>query len=82
MNATITRAEAADVLEAVADQILATVQMVETDHKDLNLEMPESMVLEFQVKRALVKSLKMRANVWRSTCRNGSCAWKPEDLVK
>lgn len=78
----MTRAEAADVLEAVADQILATVEMIETDHKDEGLELPESMVEEFVVKRALVKSLKMRANVWRSTCRNGSCAWKPEDLVR
>lgn len=82
MSTAITRAEAADVLEAVADQILATVQMVETDHQDLKLEMPDSMVQEFAVKRALVKSLKMRADVWRSTCRGGSCAWKPEDLVK
>lgn len=82
MRTTITRAEAADVLEMVADQILATVEMVETDHKDMKLEMPDSMVQEFAVKRALVKSLKLRANVWRSTCRGGACAWKPEDLVK
>jgi hypothetical protein len=73
------RSRAAEVLEQEARQIRARIEMVE---QDLGGTVPYETVIDHEVLRALARSLELRAAVWRNTCRNGSCRWKPEDLTR
>ncbi len=77
----MTRAEAAAVLRKMASESKALVAMVEKDLAD-NASSPTAEQLdEHRVRLAVAKFFTLKAAVWENTCRNGSCQWKPEDLL-
>lgn len=75
-----TRAEAAVILDLVADQLLAAVHMEREDLENQRVKPPAETKREWLVRCAIAKSLKMRAVVFRETC-SGKKLFEPEDLV-
>lgn len=75
-----TRAEAAVILDQVADQLLEAVRMEEDDLEHHRVAPPPETKREWLVRRAIAKSLKLRAVVFRETC-SGKKLFEPVDLI-
>lgn len=75
-----TRAEAAVILDLVADQLLEAVRMEKDDLENQRVAPPPETKREWLVRCAIAKSLKLRAVVFRETC-SGEKLFEPVDLI-